>query len=89
MYYECLNMYGGTKEEGFANEQRNLIWLFKNKILNKRRKKKKQVYNKSMSDFKSNRALLVSGFTCFSLVGNSNTFINGQYPGRDEVLDGT
>ena len=61
----------------------------KTKILNKRRKKKKQVYNKSMSDFKSNRALLVSGFTCFSLVGNSNTFINGQYPGRDEVLDGT
>ena len=62
----------------------------KTKISNKRKKKKKkQVYNKSISDFKSNRALLVSGFTCFSLVGNSNTFINGQYPGRDEVLDGT
>lgn len=40
MYYGCLNMYGGTKEEGFAKEQRNLIWLFKNKNIKQKKKKK-------------------------------------------------
>lgn len=44
MYYECLNMYGGTKEEGFANEQRNLIWLFKNKNIKQKKKKKRNKY---------------------------------------------
>lgn len=44
MYYECLNMYGGTKEEGFAKEQRNLIWLFKNKNIKQKKKKKRNKY---------------------------------------------
>ena len=43
MYYECLNMYGRTKEEGFAKEQRNLIWSFKNKNIKQKKKKKNRL----------------------------------------------